>query len=93
MSIHIMKLQDLTGAKPLKYVDRKLVTGDNVMFCLYNFEPGADFPCHTHEVEQITYMVKGQWFLKVGEKEELASVDTGIVAVFEPNFPFDKEVK
>ena len=85
--MYITNVKDLPSATPLKHVDRKLITGDNVMFCLYQFEPGADFPCHTHPAEQITYIIKGPWYLKIGEKEELVRVETGTVAVFEPNFP------
>jgi quercetin dioxygenase-like cupin family protein len=85
--MHITTIKELKSAAPLKFVDRKIITGDNVMFCLYNFEPGADFPAHTHAAEQITYIVKGPWYLKVGEKEELVRVDTGTLAVFEPFFP------
>jgi quercetin dioxygenase-like cupin family protein len=83
--MYITNVKDLQSATPVKHADRKIIAGDNSMFCIYKFEPGADFPTHSHPAEQITYIVKGPWYLKVGEKEELVKVDTGTIAVFEPN--------
>lgn len=84
--MYITNVKDHKDKSGLKYVDRKVFSGDNVMFCLYTFEPGADFESHTHPAEQITYIVKGPWYLKVGENDELVRVETGTVAIFEPNF-------
>lgn len=39
---------------------RKVVHGDRMSVTTYDFAAGGTFPDHTHEQEQITYVVRGE---------------------------------
>jgi len=83
----IRKIGELKKAGPMDFLERKFLVGKKVMFGTYRFEPGGDFPIHTHDAEQVTYILKGPWYFKLGKEGKLLKVETGTVAFFEPGFP------
>ena len=58
-------------AEPLKTgLDRKLITSERMMIAHVYFKKGADVPQHSHENEQITYILEGALQFKLGPKGE-----------------------
>jgi len=47
----------------------KVVTGDNMQLLWAEFQPGADYPLHSHpDHEQISFMISGRMKLTVGDE-------------------------
>ena len=76
-------------AEPLKGgITRKLVTGERMMLAHVYFKKGDDVPKHSHENEQLTYILSGAlkfWFGAEGEHEVV--VKAGEVVVIPSNLP------
>lgn len=75
--------------EPLKgTITRKLVTGDRMMIAHICFKKGDGVPLHSHENEQLTYILEGAlhfWFGSDGEQELI--VRAGEVIVIPSNLP------
>ena len=80
--------QDLP-AEPLKgTITRRLVTSERMMIAHVYFKKGDDVPRHSHENEQITYILEGAlhfWFGANGERE--ITVRAGEVVVIPSDLP------
>jgi quercetin dioxygenase-like cupin family protein len=76
-------------AEPLKgTLTRKLITGERMMIAHVYFKKGDDVPRHSHENEQLTYILEGAlkfWFGD-DESQELI-VRTGEVIVIPSYLP------
>jgi quercetin dioxygenase-like cupin family protein len=76
-------------AEPLKgNISRRLVTGERMMIAHVYFKKGDDVPRHSHENEQITYVLSGAlqfWFGEHGEHE--ITVRAGEVVVIPSHLP------
>lgn len=76
-------------AEPLKgTITRRMVTGERIMIAHVYFKKGDDVPRHSHENEQITYILSGAlhfWFGASGETEK--TVRAGEVVVISSNLP------
>ncbi len=69
-------------------ITRRLVTSERMMIAHVYFQKGDDVPCHTHENEQLTYILEGAlhfWFGANGEHE--MTVRAGEVVVIPSNLP------
>src|ERR1700723_2244807 len=79
---------DLT-AEPLKGgITRKLITSERMMIAHVYLKKGDDVPRHSHENEQLTYILEGAlhfWFGENGERE--LTVRAGEVVVIPSNVP------
>jgi quercetin dioxygenase-like cupin family protein len=76
-------------AEPLKgTISRKLVTGERMMIAHVYLKQGDDVPRHSHENEQITYILSGalRFWLGDGDAEEI-TVRGGEVLVIPSNLP------
>jgi quercetin dioxygenase-like cupin family protein len=77
------------AAEPLKgTITRRLVTSERMMIAHVYFKKGDDVPRHSHENEQITYILEGAlhfWFGADGERE--FTVRAGEVVVIPSNLP------
>jgi quercetin dioxygenase-like cupin family protein len=60
-----LKAEKLKGG-----LTRKLITSDRMMIAHVHFEKGDDVPRHSHENEQITYILEGALLFKLGENGE-----------------------
>ena len=61
-------------------LDRRLITGDRMMLTHVYLKKGAVVPRHSHENEQITYILKGGLRFWIGEDEsEMIDVRAGEV--------------
>jgi len=69
-------------------LSRRLITGDRMMIAHVYFKKGDDVPRHSHENEQITYVLEGAlhfWLGEQGERE--LTVRSGEVLVIPSNLP------
>lgn len=67
---------------------RRLITSDRMMIAHVHFKKGDDVPWHSHENEQITYILEGAlqfWLGPNGEQEVI--VRSGEVLVIPSNRP------
>lgn len=80
---------DEMPAEPLKGgITRKMITGDRMMIAHVYFKKGDDVPQHSHDNEQLTYILSGAlkfWFGAKGEQE--VTVTAGEVVVIPSNLP------
>jgi quercetin dioxygenase-like cupin family protein len=69
-------------------IDRRLVTGDQLMLAHVYLKKGALVPQHHHENEQMTYILEGSlhFYLGKDEKEEVV-VSAGEVLHIPSNLP------
>jgi quercetin dioxygenase-like cupin family protein len=76
-------------AEPLKGgMSRRLITGERMMIAHVYFKKGDDVPRHSHDNEQITYILEGAlhfWLGEQGERE--LTVRAGEVIVIPSNLP------
>ena len=80
---------DDLAAEPLKDgLSRRLITSERMMIAHVYLKKGADVPRHSHENEQITYILEGalQFWLGENETQEL-TVRAGEVLVIPSNLP------
>jgi quercetin dioxygenase-like cupin family protein len=94
-----MTIGDLTHAKHYRWAElpaeqlkggltRRLITGERMMIAHVHFKKGDDVPRHSHENEQITYILEGAlqfWLGANGEHEVI--VRAGEVLVIPSNLP------
>jgi quercetin dioxygenase-like cupin family protein len=79
---------DVPAEKLKGSLTRKLITGDRMMIAHVYFKKGDDVPLHSHENEQLTYVLSGAlqfWFGAQGEQE--ITVRAGEVIVIPSNLP------
>ena len=60
-----------------KTLDRKLITGDDVMVAQVFLKKGAIVPMHSHHNEQVTYILEGALRFTIGG-ENPRTVDVGV---------------
>lgn len=80
---------DQIPAEPLKgTITRRLITGERMMIAHVYLKKGDDVPRHSHDNEQITYILEGAlhlWFGDNDEREQTARA--GEVVVIPANVP------
>ncbi len=80
---------DAMPAEQLKKgLSRKLITGERMMIAHVYFESGEEVPRHSHDNEQLTYILSGAlrfWFGANDEQE--VTVRAGEVVVIPSNLP------
>src|SRR5262245_44105340 len=79
---------DMPKEKVTDLLDRRLVTGDRVMLAHVYLKKGCVVPKHSHENEQVTYILDGalHFFLGEDQKEERI-LRTGDVLHIPSNLP------
>ena len=69
-------------------LDRRLITGDQVMLAHVYFTKGTEVPRHHHHNEQITYILEGALQFFFGDDDaETHTVHAGEVLVIPSNLP------
>jgi quercetin dioxygenase-like cupin family protein len=66
---------------------RRLITSERMMIAHVHFKKGDDVPWHSHENEQITYILEGALHFCLGAKEHEITVRSGEVLVIPSNVP------
>ena len=76
-------------AEPLKGgISRRLVTGERMMIAHVYLKTGDDVPRHSHDNEQITYVLSGALQLWFGEHDQqVLTVRAGEVIVIPSHLP------
>jgi quercetin dioxygenase-like cupin family protein len=65
-----VRWNDLTPEKLKGGLTRKLITSERMMIAHVHFDKGDDVPRHSHENEQITYILEGALLFKLGANGE-----------------------
>lgn len=69
-------------------IDRRLITGTNMMIAHIYFKKGGEVPMHSHHNEQITYVLEGALRFLLGEaQDEEVIVRAGEVLTIPPHLP------
>lgn len=68
-SVAFYRWDDMPKEKVSEVFDRRLITGDRVMLAHVYLKKGAIVPRHSHENEQLTYILEGGLRFWIGEDE------------------------
>lgn len=70
-------------------ISRRLFTGDRMMFSHVHLEKGAVVPTHSHENEQLTYIVEGalRFWIGEGDDVEVRDVSAGEILFLPSGVP------
>ena len=73
-------------------LDRRLITGERRMLAHVYLKKGCIVPKHSHENEQITYILEGALRFKLGDdQKEVVTVSAGEVLHIPSNLPHEAE--
>jgi quercetin dioxygenase-like cupin family protein len=73
-------------------LERRLITGDRMMIAHVYLKKGCIVPKHSHENEQITYILEGELKFWIGEDQnEIVHVKAGEVLMIPSNVPHQAE--
>jgi quercetin dioxygenase-like cupin family protein len=73
-------------------LDRRLITGDRMMLAHVYLKKGCIVPKHSHENEQLTYILEGALRFKLGDDQsETLVVNAGEVLHIPSNVPHEAE--
>jgi quercetin dioxygenase-like cupin family protein len=74
-------------------LDRRLITGDRMMIAHVYLKQGCIVPKHSHENEQITYILEGALRFRIGDAEPRETIDVraGEVLHIPSNVPHEAE--
>jgi len=68
-SVTFYRWRDMPKEKVSDVLDRRLITGENVMLTHVYLKKGAIVPQHNHHNEQITYILEGGLRFWIGEDQ------------------------
>lgn len=71
--------KELKAKQVLEGITLRAAWGEKAMMTMFDFEPGAAVPRHSHLHEQITYVVKGEIEFTLGGKTVLLKEGDGVV--------------
>lgn len=70
MSAKHYRWEELPAEKLKGGLTRRLITSDRIMIAHVRFKKGDDVPRHSHENEQITYILEGALHFRLGANGE-----------------------
>ena len=65
--VRLFRINDIPLEKVTDQIDRRLITGDRMMLAHVYLKKGSIVPKHSHENEQITYILEGGLRFWIGE--------------------------
>ena len=84
--------EDMPRERVTDALERRLITADRMMLAHVYLEKGCVVPKHSHENEQLTYILDGALHFWIGENgEEEITVRSGEVLVIPSNVPHKAE--
>jgi quercetin dioxygenase-like cupin family protein len=84
--------EDLPRERLNSRLERRLITGSNMMIAHVYLEKGCIVPKHSHHNEQITYVLEGALrFLLGDEQDQEVIVSAGEVLTIPPHLPHSAE--
>jgi quercetin dioxygenase-like cupin family protein len=91
-TVAFYRWNDVSLESVTPHLDRKLITGDRMMLAQVFLKKGCIVPRHSHENEQLTYVVSGALRLWVGEDlSEVYDVRSNEVLFIPSNVPHKAE--
>lgn len=88
----LYRWDDLPRERLNDHLDRRLVTGTNMMVAHVYFKKGGLVPQHSHHNEQITYVLQGALrFLLGRDQDREVIVRAGEVLTIPPHLPHSAE--
>ena len=86
MQTQFYRWEDMPRERVSESLERRLITGDRMMLAHVYLEKGCIVPRHSHENEQLTYILEGALRFWIGEDgEEEVVVRAGEVLVIPSN--------
>jgi quercetin dioxygenase-like cupin family protein len=83
---------DLPRERLNSHIDRRLVTGTNMMIAHVYLRKGGVVPLHSHHNEQLTYVLEGALRILLGDaQDEEVIVRAGEVLTIPPHLPHSAE--
>ena len=83
---------DIAKERMTDVIERRFVSADRIMLAQVFLKKGALVPTHTHESEQVTYIVEGALRLWLGERgDQEFTVRAGEVLTIPSNLPHRAE--
>ena len=83
---------DMPKERVSDLLQRRLITGERMMLAHVYLDKGCIVPRHSHDNEQLTYILEGALHFWLGENgEEEVVVRAGEVLVIPPNLPHKAE--
>lgn len=73
----------LESESPYPGIERQTVYGEKQTLVRYLYRPGAVFPTHSHEQEQITIVMTGTIEFTIAE--QIVELEAGGIAIIPPN--------
>jgi quercetin dioxygenase-like cupin family protein len=84
--------EDMPKERVNDLLDRRLITGDRMMLAHVYLKKGCIVPKHSHENEQLTYILEGALRFKLGDDQhETLVVNAGEVLHIPSNVPHEAE--
>jgi quercetin dioxygenase-like cupin family protein len=82
------------GDSPREGVERKVIRGDLLEFVQYTYDGGSTFPVHSHQAEQITWVVSGELAFRTPDSDppEEISLSPGEIVVIPSGEPHGASV-
>jgi quercetin dioxygenase-like cupin family protein len=72
-------------------ISRRVITGERAMLAHIYLEKGARVPMHSHENEQVTYLLEGALKFWLGEERKEKILRAGEVLLIPSNVPHEAE--
>ena len=91
-AVTLHRWDDLPRQRVTDVIDRRLVVGERMMLAHVYLKKGAVVPRHSHDNEQLTYILEGSLRFSIGEDgAEQVVLRAGEVLVIPPNVPHQAE--
>lgn len=89
--VALFRWDDMPKEKVTDTFTRRLIWGERVMLAQVFLEKGTSVPKHSHENEQVSYVVKGALRFWVGDEARVQDVRAGEVLRLPSNVPHKAE--
>jgi len=86
-----VRWEDMPREQLSAQIERRFITGERMMIAHVYLKKGAIVPTHSHENEQLAYIIDGLLQLWVGEDEDPYLVGAGEVLVIPSGVPHRAE--
>ena len=91
-SVRLFRWDDIPRERVTDEIDRKLITGSRIMLAHVFLNKGSVVPMHSHENEQMTYLLGGALKFWIGTEDAVPIVvREGEVLHIPPNVPHKAE--
>src|SRR5262245_47871483 len=90
--VKLFRWNDMPKERVTETIDRRLVTGERLMLAHVYLAKGAIVPQHSHENEQITYILEGALRFWIGsDRSQVIDLRAGEVLHIPSNLPHEAE--